>query len=150
MKYQGLSSYALPNPSDPGIFTLADGSGAIQHGADYRLVTAQDPARKGEVIIVYATGLGRVSSPPTAGGPSRIPSDSCGSSRTGVISNAGDVLFAGLTPGFPGLYQVNIQVSPNLASGQTNLRITLVECVTRTTSPIPYRYDSNSVRLPVQ
>ena len=34
-----------------------------------------------------------------------------------VYTNAGTVLYAGLTPGFPGLYQVNIRLSQSLASG---------------------------------
>ncbi|MGH8247053.1 MAG: SBBP repeat-containing protein, partial [Gammaproteobacteria bacterium] len=41
----------------PGIFTVDGELGAVQH-ADYRPVGSSDPAAKGEVVIVYATGLG--------------------------------------------------------------------------------------------
>ena len=154
MRYQGLSSYAIPDTGAPGIFTLADGSGAIQHASGYSLVTPQDPVRKGEVIIVYATGLGPVWPPvatgSTASGPAPIPTGACGIGRTGIYSNAGEVLYAGLAPGFPGLYQVNIRASPNLPSGQTSLRITVVGCYAIGVQRSPAPHDSNSVPLPVE
>src|SRR5436190_9885728 len=55
VRYRGLSTWADPIVVGPGIFTLADGSPAIQHASDYSLVTAANPAVKGETIIVYAT-----------------------------------------------------------------------------------------------
>jgi len=71
LRYQGISSYAIPDTGSPGIFTLADWSGAIQHAAGYGWVISQDPVRKGEVIIVYATGL---ASPwPQARPPAALP-----------------------------------------------------------------------------
>src|SRR5581483_10967669 len=45
----------------PGIFTTSQngmGSGAILHSVDHSLVTAQNPAHPGEIVEVYATGLG--------------------------------------------------------------------------------------------
>jgi uncharacterized protein (TIGR03437 family) len=69
VRYQGLSTYVLPQLVAPGIFTLPDGSGAIQHAADYSLVTASNPATPGETIIIYATGLGSVSSMVADGAP---------------------------------------------------------------------------------
>jgi uncharacterized protein (TIGR03437 family) len=69
VRYQGLSTYVLPQLVAPGIFTLPDGSGAIQHAADYSLVTASNPATPGETIIIYATGLGSVSTMVADGAP---------------------------------------------------------------------------------
>ena len=156
LHHQGLSSYTVPDTASPGIFTLADGAGAIQHAVGYGLVTPQNPARKGEAIIVYATDLGPVSPPVDTGvsasRPAAIPTSTCGFGfgRTGVESNAGEVLYAGLAPGFPGLYQVNIRVSPSMTSGQTNVRITLASCNLIGIQRALVRYDSNSVPLPVE
>ncbi len=44
----------------PGVFTTDGIYGAIQHGLDYGLVTPAAPAEKGEIVTIYATGLGRV------------------------------------------------------------------------------------------
>ena len=44
----------------PGVFRVDATHGAIQHSADFTLVTSSHPAAKGEVVVVYATGLGAV------------------------------------------------------------------------------------------
>ena len=94
-------------PVAPGIFVLStnsDGSfsGAVvnQNGA---VNAALSPAKRGETVVVYATGLGSV-----AGGnaPNRTLA-----SVAGVLAGAElPVAFAGLTPGFIGLYQVNVPI----------------------------------------
>lgn len=60
IRYQGSSVVAFPQYAPSGIFILGDGTPAIEHAADYSLVTPSNPAHPGEAIIVYATGLGRV------------------------------------------------------------------------------------------
>jgi uncharacterized protein (TIGR03437 family) len=100
-------------PAHPGIFTVDGKAGAILHGADNALVTASNPAIGGEVVVIYATGLGGVNPTPRTGAaaPSSEPL-----ARTSVAPLAtvgginAEVLFSGLAPGFVGLYQVNIRV----------------------------------------
>ena len=115
--FNGQSAFIVPQQTAPGIFTLPSGAGAIQHAADYSLVTIQNPVVRGETLMIYATGLGRVSNPVPTGiaatGPDPILPSYCNS----VTTNAGTVLYAGLTPGIPGLYQVNVQVSNSLPPG---------------------------------
>jgi len=150
--YQGDVTTASPVRVAPGIFTLADGSGAIQHASDFSLVTADHPAQKGEVVVVYMTGLGNVSPPVATGAAATGPAVAqyCYSPPT---ANLGSVLYAGITPGFPGLYQMNILISPSTPSGANPLTITWVNCWVRFdgTSVVPANDStSNTVMLPVQ
>ena len=93
------------------------GPGAILH-ADFTVVNEGSPAKKGETVLVFLTGLGGTSpavADGTAGGsnpPSRI--------NAGMAVLVGgipaDVSFAGLAPGFPGLYQLNVKIPANLVN----------------------------------
>ena len=116
--------------SAPGLFTLDEsgiGAAAILHTNGNR-VTDSDPAKPGETVELFMNGLGTVTPPVDDGaaGPSQPLSYS-------DEFNAGDVLlflddgtnfpqvnvpFAGLAPGFAGLYQVNFTLpSSGLLNG---------------------------------
>jgi uncharacterized protein (TIGR03437 family) len=115
----GVKVFTTP----PGVFTTDGIYGAIQHGLDYSLVTSAAPAERGEVITVYATGLGRV----TPAVPSGIPAPSVPLSRTtGSITvtiggQRAEILYSGVTPGSVGLYQLNVRVPENVGSGDQYL-----------------------------
>jgi len=115
VQYGGESAFVIPEQAGPGIFTASDGQGIIQHASDNSLVTFQNPVHRGETIIIYASGLGTVVMPVSSGTPalSADPLTDCYQ----VTTNAGTVLYAGLTPGFPGLYQVNVQIPPGTYVG---------------------------------
>ena len=65
--------------------------------------------RSGNVITIWATGLGQVSGPPPAGQPA--PADPLsrvtGSTQVTVGGVDATVGYSGLAPGFAGLYQIN-------------------------------------------
>jgi uncharacterized protein (TIGR03437 family) len=98
----------------PGIFTFTQdgkGAGAITHlNALGTAVTSSNPARPGELVVVYATGLGAVS-PPVATGA--LPS---GESRAvAAVTVAIDGVpvvpdFAGLSGCCVGLNQINVRI----------------------------------------
>lgn len=106
----------------PGIFTLDSsgrGRGVItdSRGA---LSDSTNPARRGEVVVVYATGLG-ATSPLVATGavsPSNPPARVIQPVIAYIGGVAAPVEFSGLTPGFVGLYQVNIRIPGNAAQGE--------------------------------
>lgn len=112
-------------PFSPGIFTLGGTSGAIQHSADFSLVTPSNSARSGEVLIIYATGLGPVEPPVDASmpAPASPPSRTVNTPIVAVNGVPAEVLFSGLAPGYAGLYQVNIRVPAGLSSGEAKLAI---------------------------
>ena len=111
--------------AQPGIFSLnsaGTGQGAIQVSNTDIFAAPQGsvpgrqarPADRGEYITIYCTGLG-TTDPPVASGMA-APGSPPATVKTAVTVNIGGIqvpaAFAGLSPGFVGLYQVNIQV-PN-------------------------------------
>ena len=77
------------------------------------------PAKIGEYISIYATGLGDITNRPATGGPSPAsPLSSTLATPTVTIGGvSGTVIFSGLAPGFVGLYQINVQVPPGAPTG---------------------------------
>ncbi len=110
----------------PGIFMVDGKRGAVQH-ANGQLVTPSNPAVKGEVVVVYATGLGPVTPDPGWGNPAAVtPLSYTNTVPTATVGGqAAQVQFSGLTPGFVGLNQVNIQVPQSVASGDQALVLTI-------------------------
>jgi uncharacterized protein (TIGR03437 family) len=108
-------------PAAPAIFQVGPGLAAIAN-QDSSLNTPDNPATRGSVIVIYATGLGATAAQgrlQTAIAP------------VTVTLNGADLkpAFAGLTPGFIGLYQVNVQVPAPSPPG-LNLPIQLKEATT--------------------
>ncbi len=108
----------------PGVFTLDGTTGVILH-ADNRLVSAGAPAKKGEVVIIYATGLGPVDPLPRTG--EAAPSSPLSLTTNKPVVTVGNataaVQFSGLAPGFVGLYQLNVTIPANATSGVQSLVI---------------------------
>jgi uncharacterized protein (TIGR03437 family) len=108
-------------PAQPAIFTLDQsgrGQGVIVNTNNI-IVDAKAPAAIGDTVVIYCNGLGPVSPPVAAGVPA--PSSPLSQTTTPVTVTIGDkpatVQFAGLTPGFAGLYQVNATVPDTAPSG---------------------------------
>jgi uncharacterized protein (TIGR03437 family) len=102
----------------PGIF-LSNNVGAVVVGTGSRagqVVTTENPARPGECLLIYATGLGPVTPSIAAGtlvnGLYRVPVPVVVGLNNIVLSTD----FAGLAPGGPGAYQVNVCLPNNLAA----------------------------------
>jgi uncharacterized protein (TIGR03437 family) len=102
----------------PGVFALSQngiGEGAILH-TDFSLVNAAKPAKRGETVLVFLTGLGAVN-PPVADGTadgSNPFNKTVGTVNVLIGGLPATVSFSGLAPGFPGLYQLNVVVPPDL------------------------------------
>ncbi len=110
----------------PGIFTLnqqGTGQGAILISQTGQIAGAAGqnsrPVNRGEYISIYCTGLGPVTNAPADGSPapSNPPSTTLTVPTVVVGGAVVPVQFAGLAPGFSGLYQVNVQVPANSLTG---------------------------------
>jgi uncharacterized protein (TIGR03437 family) len=104
--------------SDPGIFSLGAPQGAIENVAG-AVLNANSPAHAGDYILIFATGLGAVTpSPPTGVASGANPLSHLFVYPTATVGGvSAPVSFAGLAPGFIGLYQVNVQVPQGVAPG---------------------------------
>jgi virginiamycin B lyase len=130
----GMSPTILLNLSvtAPGIFTFnttnSATQGAIQIANTATFVApvgaipgaTSRPATTGDVLTIYCSGLGAVTNTPASG--SAAGSGSSLSSVQAPVSvtiggKSAPFLFAGLSPGYVGLYQVNVQFPTGVPSG---------------------------------
>jgi uncharacterized protein (TIGR03437 family) len=128
----------FPQGFAPGSPGLNEGQPAYRQ--DWSATTYESPATAGEIVHIYAVGLGAVDCPVENGKPA--PLDRlCRSTRMvdwqwttapGTTLPA-EVQFAGLAPGMVGLYQIDVRVPPyngyefiELSDGVRNLRVAFV------------------------
>ena len=115
-------------PTSPGIFMIdSNATAAARHGLrPLDIVTAADPAERGEIIVLYVTGLGTTDPPQFPGWAAR--DDMLSSTPVTPVVTIGDtvaqVLFSGLTPGSSGLYQINLVVPDSAPSGNVAVTVT--------------------------
>ncbi|MBK5295149.1 MAG: PQQ-dependent sugar dehydrogenase [Acidobacteriia bacterium] len=111
--------------AQPGVFTT-DGSAAIVvRNRDHTLVTSQRPLEPGEFVYFYVAGLGAVTHAPASGsaGPSGPLANALTTPTVTIDGVSCPVQFAGLAPGFVGLYQVNISIPAGISSGERELLV---------------------------
>ncbi len=114
----------------PGIFSInqkGTGQGAIQiantstYAAPSGSISgsATQAVKPGEFITIYCTGLGAVTNPPVPGKPaSDNPlSHTVTTPKVTIGGENAAVSFAGLSPGYVGLYQVNAQIPADATGG---------------------------------
>ena len=110
--------------AQPGIFILDGASSGATH-ADGSIVTAARPAARGETVVLYLTGLGPTQPQPATGAAASSTALSYAVFQPQVTMGGLNVTpaFAGLTPGYIGLYQVNVTVPLAAASGLADLTV---------------------------
>ena len=138
----------------PRLLLLADGYGAIvdaSQGNQYNTLPLpptitfpgfiSQPASRGDVLTIYAIGLGATNPVVATGQPA--PDGSAGqplahltSTPTVVFSQnlegllvpvsvpPSSILYAGLSPNFAGLYQVNVAIPPDCPTGLVQVSLT--------------------------
>lgn len=148
---------SLQSPGD--FFLIGSNLAAFQHGADFSLVTDQNPAHPGEVLVGYLTGLpgtqrvvltGQASPfSPLAVVPQpntttlvdqfalllngTIVANSCP-----VVNSpceASKLLWFGLTPGIVGVYQLNFVVPSSTGPGDIVIQLQRSTCATISGAP---------------
>ncbi len=116
-------------PDAPAIFTCTSAAAVLEPvivHADGSLVTPESPAMPNEIVVVFFTGLGSVTNPPATGEAASASSISVANApvEVRVGGNPATELFTGLTAGFVGLAQLNIQLPAVLpASGRALIQM---------------------------
>ncbi|HYL74523.1 MAG TPA: hypothetical protein VEU96_09980 [Bryobacteraceae bacterium] len=122
-------TYSEPAPIDvaaaqPNIF-LANGYGILfaarADGTPPFLISRDAPAKAGDILVIYCDGLG-ATNPAVADGVGSPLSPLAQTTSPVTVSVGGQnapVLFAGLVPGFVGLYQVNAILPDGVAPGNS-------------------------------
>ncbi len=108
----------------PAAFTTSQsGTGtAVLHTTDYTPVTPDNPAVAGEVLAIFANSLGPLTTPIADGALATTPDSTTGGVTVTIGGQSAAVQYAGLAPGFAGLYQINV-VMPAVPSGANALII---------------------------
>ena len=123
---QGQKSNALTvevAQATPGIFTL-DSSGKGQAAVlnqDNSLNSAANPALRGSIISLFATGIGQTNPPGIDGKPAAPPFPVPVLPVTVEIAGANaEILYAGGAPGLvAGVLQANVRVPEHAATGNS-------------------------------
>ena len=119
-----------------GMAVVADGFGAFEYNRtaeerdlvvihqDGSLVTPDNPARPGETLTLFGTGIGSLTNRPATGEAAGAnPLSQCVAYPEAAVSGLGGgelavgVGFCGLTPGFAGLVQLNLTMPSEPMAG---------------------------------
>jgi uncharacterized protein (TIGR03437 family) len=92
----------------------------------YKVISASNPAVRGNYVQLFVDGLGPVNNQPASGS---YVTDASATTTTPVTVKIGGqnapVLFAGLAPYFPGEYQINVQVPSGIGTGNQPISVSV-------------------------
>ena len=110
--------------AQPDVFAFASREGIVVDLAGI-LVTVDNPVAPGDIIVIFAAGLGPVAPEVTSGAAAPVSplAFAAGEVTVTIGGLPAQVFFAGLAPGFAGLYQVNALVPEGVTLGDA---VTLV------------------------
>jgi uncharacterized protein (TIGR03437 family) len=107
----------------PGFFQW-NGNFAVAEHADGSLISDASPAKAAEIVVLFAAGLGRTVPDVPSGHVVSSATSILYASQLQVVVNgtpcpASSIYYAGLTPGYAGLYQVNLKLPDTLPPNPT-------------------------------
>jgi uncharacterized protein (TIGR03437 family) len=121
----------------PGLFQNT-GMAAASH-AGGSIITPDASAHAGEIVVLYGTGLGQTAMPVDSDSDGRLVAITADPSTieiqrfadlsvmlNDVPIDSSRILWAGLTPGFAGLYQINLQL-PDTVEPDPEIRVAIGE-----------------------
>jgi uncharacterized protein (TIGR03437 family) len=102
-------------------FFVGDGTIAALDAITYAYILTSSPAHAGEILSLFANGLGPVTNQPASGAPAPGGPNLATMTTQPVVMIGGQqaqISFWGLAPGYPGLYQINTTVPAGLTGNQ--------------------------------
>jgi uncharacterized protein (TIGR03437 family) len=134
-------------PQAPKLFTLdSTGAGsAVATTTDFHVLTSANPVKPADVLVLWMNSLGATIGAPVAGQPA--PGTVTGSQPLSLVATPvvtidgvnAPVLFAGLTPGMSGLYQLNVQAPAVTLTGPVDIQVSVGGVSTQANVNIPFR-----------
>jgi len=113
----------------PAVFLTDTQQAAVLHAGTSTLADDAHPAKAGEILEMFGTGLGVTDPAVPAGQPA--PANVLARAKVIPVVSINNVdaqvLFAGLAPGFAGVYQVNFVVPIGLKAGHNTLTVRNVQ-----------------------
>src|ERR1019366_8530889 len=108
-----------------GIAAALDGNNAI--------VTTANPVKRGQPVQLYMNGLGPVNGGPASGefASSTVLTHTKVDPAVTIGGQPATILFSGLAPGFPGLYQVNAVVPAGISAGTVPISLSIGGATTK-------------------
>jgi uncharacterized protein (TIGR03437 family) len=91
-----------------GLFSLPDGPSTT-------------PAKPGETVVLYGTGFGPTTPPFPVGKAASVAATTMGQVVVRLNGIPVETSYVGLTPGFAGLYQLNIKVPDQMPDGKISV-----------------------------
>jgi uncharacterized protein (TIGR03437 family) len=109
-------------PVGPGVAAFPDGGIIAQHG-DFSLIDANNPAHPAEPVVMYLVGMGSTTATVKSGAvsPGSPLAYTSVQPTVTVDGQTAEILFAGLTPGGIGLYQINFRVPAAARTGRLEI-----------------------------
>jgi uncharacterized protein (TIGR03437 family) len=110
--YRGVVSNVVAMPvadTAPGIFTALGGSEISALDEDGSVNSASNPAKRGSILTVFATGCGQTSPPGATGQPAAV-APLVLTPTIAISTKPVEVLYAGAAPGLVGVTQFNVRV----------------------------------------
>jgi len=121
----------------PAIFFDSEG-GVIVKNDDFRLVRPTNPARAGDILVIFSTGLGAVEGLSTGQVVPFTPFFSTSPVTVTIGGQEAEVIYSLASPGFLGLYQTAVRMPSGVAAGNAEVVLRVGDVA------------SNSVNLAVQ
>ena len=132
--------------TSPGIFVIV-------RNADFSVISDKNPARAGEAVVIFCTGLGAVSPPVRTGALAPSGPLAYTVEAPKVTIGGADVQMVGavLSPGYVGLYQIGIIIPPTASTAIAPLVVSIGGASTKPWD-LPIRgtalYPSEGIQIP--
>jgi trimeric autotransporter adhesin len=106
--------FPYPLPGDPPT------QGAIVNAVTYAVADPSNPVTAGDILAIFCTGLGAVDKQIAdgTGAPSSPLANTTAVPTVTIGGKPASVAFSGLSPGYVGLYQIDVTVPSGVAPGQ--------------------------------
>jgi len=134
------------SPASPGVFEINNYLAAALNqdntrNGDPSILPGSVPAKKGSILQLFLTGAGLTMPPVGTGDAVPLPGPLLFTNAQPIVYIAREsaaVQFSGMAPGFVGVWQINVQIPPDAASGILPIQVAILNSAPGTFSNTAY------------